>query len=199
MLPLPQRAVARRRLLEPSDYTANPEQSGLAQHRQRWLTRPVQPHRLMPPQTICVRRKSSLALALVNEIARSIQLTGRRVGTEMDQHHPELVVGRSGTGSSAIQHFTRTRSDPVALPESNPISARPVFGSSHSHRVWRMMNALIDAKPEWADQDTFEADRRMMLQYGLSTGMPLEELLRITDPDVILGLWTAAEAKGAED
>jgi hypothetical protein len=39
----------------------------------------------------------------------------------------------------------------------------------------------------------------MMLHYGLSTGMSLEELLRITDPDVILGLWTAAEAKGAKD
>jgi hypothetical protein len=60
-----------------------------------------------------------------------------------------------------------------------------------------MMNALIDARPEWADQDTFEADREKMLQYGLSTGMTMEELFRITDPDVIVGLWTAAEAKEA--
>jgi hypothetical protein len=73
-----------------------------------------------------------------------------------------------------------------------------VFGQSHSHRIWRMMNALIDARPEWADQDTFEADREKMLRYGLSTGMTLEELLRITDPDVILVLWTVAEAKTAE-
>ena len=73
-----------------------------------------------------------------------------------------------------------------------------MFGQSHSHRIWRMMNALIDACPEWADQDTFEADREKMLRYGLSTGMTLEELLRITDPDVILGLWTVAEAKTAE-
>jgi hypothetical protein len=61
-----------------------------------------------------------------------------------------------------------------------------------------MMNALIDARPEWADQDTFEADREKMLRYGLSTGMTPEELLRITDPDVILVLWTVAEAKTAE-
>jgi hypothetical protein len=27
------------------------------------------------------------------------------------------------------------------------------------------MDALIDAKPEWADQDTFEADRGKMLHY----------------------------------
>jgi hypothetical protein len=60
-----------------------------------------------------------------------------------------------------------------------------------------MMSALIDARTEWADQDTFEADREKMLQYGLSTGMTMEELFRITDPDVILGLWTAAEAKDA--
>ena len=73
-----------------------------------------------------------------------------------------------------------------------------MFGQSHSHRIWRMMNALIDARPEWADQDTFEADREEMLRYGLSTGMTPEELLRITDPDVILGLWTVAESKTAE-
>jgi hypothetical protein len=72
-----------------------------------------------------------------------------------------------------------------------------VFGPSHSHKIWRMMNSLIAARPEWADQDTFEADREKMLQYGLSAGMTLEELLRIADPDVILGLWTVAEAKTA--
>jgi hypothetical protein len=37
-----------------------------------------------------------------------------------------------------------------------------------------------------------------MLQYGLSTGLCMEELFRITDPDVILGLWTAAEARSEE-
>jgi hypothetical protein len=72
-----------------------------------------------------------------------------------------------------------------------------MFGQSQSHRVWRMMSALIDARPEWADQDTFEADREKMLQYGLSMGMTMEELFRISDPDMILGLWTAAEAKDA--
>ena len=59
------------------------------------------------------------------------------------------------------------------------------------------MNALIDARPEWADKDTFEADREKMLRYGISVGLSMEELVRITDPDVILGLWTAAEAKEA--
>jgi hypothetical protein len=130
----------------------------------------------------------------------------------MEQRHPELILERSDSGSSTLQHFTEARSGTIVLPTAAPAEpasgtivlptaapAEPAFGASRSHRVWRMMNALIDAKPEWADQDTFEADRRMMLQYGLSTGMSLEELLRITDPDVILGLWTAAEAKGAED
>jgi hypothetical protein len=115
----------------------------------------------------------------------------------MDQHRLELVSEHSDSGSSAIDHFVESHSRTAALPPAVP--AEPAFGASRSHRVWRMMNALIDAKPEWADQDTFEADRRMMLQYGLSTGMSLEELLRITDPDVILGLWTAAEAKGSKD
>ena len=69
-----------------------------------------------------------------------------------------------------------------------------MFGSSHSHRVWRMMNALIDAQPDWADAAVFEHAREKILRYGTSTGMSLEELFGITDPDTILGLWTASEA-----
>jgi hypothetical protein len=61
------------------------------------------------------------------------------------------------------------------------------------------MNALIDARPEWADRDTFEADREKMLRYGASIGLNVEELFRVTDPDVILSLWTAAEAAQADD
>jgi hypothetical protein len=74
-----------------------------------------------------------------------------------------------------------------------------MFGPSHSHRIWRMMNALIDACPEWADQDVFEADREKILRYGTSIGLSVEELLRMTEPDAILGLSTAAEAAQAED
>ena len=73
-----------------------------------------------------------------------------------------------------------------------------MFGPSQSHRIWRMMNALIDARPEWADQEIFEADREKMLRYGTSMGLSVEELFRMTDPDVILSLWTAAEAAQAD-
>jgi hypothetical protein len=62
-----------------------------------------------------------------------------------------------------------------------------------------MMNALIDARAEWADQNTFEADREKMLRFGISTCMALEELLRITDPDVFLELWTAAKAASSAE
>ncbi len=68
-----------------------------------------------------------------------------------------------------------------------------MLGQSHSHRVWRMMNALIDARPEWADQETFEADQEKMLRYDTSIDMSVEELFRITDPDEILVLETAAK------
>jgi hypothetical protein len=61
-----------------------------------------------------------------------------------------------------------------------------------------MMNALIDAIPEWADADTFGQAREKMLRYGFSKSMTLEELYALSDPDAILGLWTAAEAKDAE-
>ena len=73
-----------------------------------------------------------------------------------------------------------------------------MFEQSHSHRVWRMMSALIDARPEWADKDAFEADRERILCYGTSIGMTMDELFRITDPDEILGLWTEAAARDAE-
>ncbi len=61
------------------------------------------------------------------------------------------------------------------------------------------MDTLIDARPEWADVSTFETDREKMLRYGTSIGMTIEELFKITDPDTILGLWTAAAAKDAEE
>jgi hypothetical protein len=73
-----------------------------------------------------------------------------------------------------------------------------MFERSHSHRVWRMMDALIDAQPEWADEKAFEQAREKILGYGLATGMTLEELFKLTDPDTILALWTAAEAIEAE-
>jgi hypothetical protein len=60
-----------------------------------------------------------------------------------------------------------------------------------------MMSALIDAQPEWADSEAFEQAREKMLRHGLATGHSLEELFRISDPDAILGLWTAAQAKEA--
>jgi hypothetical protein len=74
-----------------------------------------------------------------------------------------------------------------------------MFGPAQSHKIWRMMSALIDARPEWADKDVFEADREKMLRYGTSIGISLEELFRITDSDAILSLWTAAEAAQLED
>jgi len=48
-----------------------------------------------------------------------------------------------------------------------------------------------------AGQDTFEADQEKMLRYGLAGGMTMEELLRITDPDVTLGSSTADVARDA--
>jgi hypothetical protein len=50
----------------------------------------------------------------------------------------------------------------------------------------------------WADQEIFEAYRAKMLQYGISMDISVEELFRITDPDRLLDLWTAAEATGAQ-
>jgi hypothetical protein len=126
----------------------------------------------------------------------------------MNRTASEPVLDQSGSYVSALPGVEKGRSGVVALPINNlrppeptgvlpDVSAILTFGPSHSHRVWRMMNALIDAVPDWAEAEAFEQARIKMLQYGLSIGLSVEELLRISDPDVILGLWTAAEA--AED
>ncbi len=126
----------------------------------------------------------------------------------MDQTTSEPLLDQSGSYVSALSNVESVRSGVIALPVNNrrppePTGVLPdratllMLGPSHSHRVWRMMNALIDAVPDWAEAEAFEQARIKMLQYGLSIGMSVEELLRISDPDVILGLWTAAEA--AED
>ena len=64
-----------------------------------------------------------------------------------------------------------------------------MFGRSNAHRFWRLMQVLIEAHPEWADETTFEHDRARLLNFGLDVGMSLEELFRIQDPERILGLW----------
>jgi predicted GTPase len=116
----------------------------------------------------------------------------------MDQYRRELALERSDSGSSTIQQFTESRFNAIARAESPAVTTKPVIYPSHSHRVWRMMSALIDAMPEWADADAFEQAREKMLRHGLSRGMTLEELYALSDPDTILGLWTAAEAKDVE-
>ncbi len=126
----------------------------------------------------------------------------------MNGSRSEPVRDRSGSSFSVLPHVEGLRSATVALPVNSRLPSAtkagmtdlpgfPTFGPSHSHKVWRMMNALIDAVPDWAEAEAFEQARIKILQYGLSIGMNVEELFRISDPDVILGLWTAAEA--AED
>jgi hypothetical protein len=103
--------------------------------------------------------------------------------------HCELVEACSLSVSQCVDIEKRSLSSKEGM----------MFGPSHSHRIWRMMNALIDARPEWADKDTFEADREKMLRHGTSIGLNVGDMVRVTDPDVILSLWTAAEAAQAQD
>lgn len=64
-----------------------------------------------------------------------------------------------------------------------------MFGRSNAHRFWRLMQVLIEAHPEWADEETFERDRTRLLNFGIDIGMRLEELFAIQDPKRILELW----------
>ena len=65
---------------------------------------------------------------------------------------------------------------------------------SHAHRVWRLMNRLIEAHPEWADPDAFETARAKMIGLGLQAGYSLEQLFAINDAEMILKLWDAVVA-----
>ena len=65
---------------------------------------------------------------------------------------------------------------------------------SHAHRVWRLMNCLIEARPEWADPEEFEAARAKMIRLGLQAGYSLEYLFAINDAETILKLWDAVVA-----
>jgi hypothetical protein len=116
----------------------------------------------------------------------------------MEQHYSRLALARGGSASPTIEDIVEYQTNAIALPASNLVLPGTSFGPSHAHRVWRMMNALIDAVPEWADADAFERAREKMLRHGLSRGMNLEELYALSDPDTILGLWTEAEAKDVE-
>ncbi len=65
---------------------------------------------------------------------------------------------------------------------------------SHAHRVWRLMNRLIEVHPEWADPEQFEAAREKMIRLGLQAGYSLEHLFAINDAETILKLWNAVVA-----
>jgi hypothetical protein len=73
-----------------------------------------------------------------------------------------------------------------------------MFGRSNAHRFWRMMQVLIDAHPEWADEETFEQDRARLLNFGIDIGMTLEELFAIQDPKRILEMWSCMVAMEVE-
>lgn len=116
----------------------------------------------------------------------------------MSQFHPEQALASCDSNHLTIRQLVEHRLDAIALPESATVPAYSAFGPSHSHRIWRVMSALTDAMPEWADAVAYEQAREKMLRHGFSRGMTLEELYALSDPDAVLGLWTAADAKDAE-
>jgi len=65
---------------------------------------------------------------------------------------------------------------------------------SNAHRIWRLMNRLIEVHPEWADQDLFEAARAKMIRLGLQAGYSLEQLFAFNDAETVLQLWDAVVA-----
>jgi len=65
---------------------------------------------------------------------------------------------------------------------------------SNAHRVWRLMNELVEAHPEWADPKTFEIARAKMVRLGLRAGYTLDELFALKDARSVLSLWQAVVA-----
>jgi hypothetical protein len=65
---------------------------------------------------------------------------------------------------------------------------------SNAHRIWRLMNALIEVHPDWADPVVFEDARAKMISLGLQAGFSLEDLFAINDAETVLSLWKAVVA-----
>ncbi len=126
-------------------------------------------------------------------------------------------AGRGGASGSRVSRIHRPRAmiEPVELmreqvstglssPSGPPPSCSHGEGiamnvptdlpPSNAHRIWRLMNSLIEAHPEWADPAAFEAARAKMIRLGLQAGFSLDDLFAIDDPKTILSLWKAAEA-----
>jgi hypothetical protein len=75
------------------------------------------------------------------------------------------------------------------------VPEHPVFLSpSNAHRLWRIMNRLIEVHPEWADPEVFEAARTKMIGLGLHAGYSLEQLFAFNDAETVLHLWDAVIA-----
>jgi hypothetical protein len=74
------------------------------------------------------------------------------------------------------------------------ISGSVNLSPSNAHRIWRLMNALIEAHPDWADPAVFEDARAKMISLGLQAGFSLEDLFAINDAETILSLWKAVVA-----
>jgi hypothetical protein len=80
------------------------------------------------------------------------------------------------------------------VTQMNLVEPSLALHPSNAHRVWRLMNCLIEAHPEWADPEAFEAARAKMIRLGLRAGYSLEDLFAIDDAEMILNLWEAVVA-----
>lgn len=57
---------------------------------------------------------------------------------------------------------------------------------------------LFDLNPAWRDAAKFEADRKVMIEYGKSRGLSDEQLSSITDPAAVMILHDAARYRAIE-
>jgi len=85
------------------------------------------------------------------------------------------------------------------------ISIRLRNGGNHGVRPIPVASDLADdecahrRQPDWEDPEVFEQAREKILHYGTSKGMSVDELMKLKDPDLILGLWTAAQVADARE
>ncbi len=81
--------------------------------------------------------------------------------------------------------------EPKSTSVSDVISALENLSAVDLGKVIKAAQEQLEAKRESGKKELLEEVRSKAEALGIS----LEELYKLTDPDVILGLWTAALAK----
>ena len=93
---------------------------------------------------------------------------------------------RAGQISAHLQQLTQAKEAEARRAQEDYVKALP-----------QQREKLLDLNPTWRDPAKFEADRKVMIEYGKARGLT-DEQLNITDPIAVMILHDAARYRAIE-